>query len=81
VNAAIAGGHGQIVLALEKLLAARGDAAIGLIRNPDHAVALLIEAAEAAAVLLACLDDDTTVGATFDLIGGEDSIADALLAL
>jgi uncharacterized protein YbjT (DUF2867 family) len=33
----IAGGHGQIAQRLERLLAARGDSAVGLIRNPDHA--------------------------------------------
>lgn len=33
----IAGGHGQIALRLERLLAARGDEAAGLIRNPAHA--------------------------------------------
>lgn len=33
----IAGGHGQIALRLERLLAARGDEAEGLIRNADHA--------------------------------------------
>ncbi|WP_405659907.1 SDR family oxidoreductase [Streptomyces sp. RK9] len=32
----IAGGHGQIALRLERLLAARGDEAVGLIRNPAH---------------------------------------------
>jgi uncharacterized protein YbjT (DUF2867 family) len=32
----IAGGHGQIAMQLERLLAARGDDAIGLVRNPDH---------------------------------------------
>src|SRR6516165_1270246 len=30
----IAGGHGQIALLLERLLAGRGDQAVGLIRNP-----------------------------------------------
>ncbi|MGW2588970.1 SDR family oxidoreductase [Streptomyces sp. NPDC001515] len=30
----IAGGHGQIALRLERLLAARGDEAVGVIRNP-----------------------------------------------
>jgi uncharacterized protein YbjT (DUF2867 family) len=34
---AIAGGHGQIALRLTRLLSARGDAVISLIRNPDHA--------------------------------------------
>jgi uncharacterized protein YbjT (DUF2867 family) len=33
----VAGGHGQIGLILLGLLAERGDAAVGLIRNPDHA--------------------------------------------
>jgi uncharacterized protein YbjT (DUF2867 family) len=36
----IAGGHGQIALHLERLLAARGDEPVGLIRNPDHAADL-----------------------------------------
>jgi len=34
---AIAGGHGQIALRLARALAARGDQARSLIRNPDHA--------------------------------------------
>jgi len=33
----IAGAHGQIGLRLVRLLAARGEQAVGLIRNPDHA--------------------------------------------
>ena len=33
----IAGAHGQIGIRLVRLLAARGDEAVGLIRNPDHA--------------------------------------------
>jgi uncharacterized protein YbjT (DUF2867 family) len=32
----IAGGHGQVALRLTRLLAARGDEVIGLVRNPDH---------------------------------------------
>ena len=36
----IAGGHGQIALHLERLLAARGDSAVGLVRNPDHSADL-----------------------------------------
>ncbi len=36
MDVAIAGGHGQIALRLERLLAARGDRVRGLIRNPDH---------------------------------------------
>jgi cytosine deaminase len=33
----IAGGHGKIALRLERRLTARGDSAVGLIRNPGHA--------------------------------------------
>jgi nucleoside-diphosphate-sugar epimerase len=32
----VAGGHGQIALRLERMLAARGDTAVGLIRNPQQ---------------------------------------------
>jgi uncharacterized protein YbjT (DUF2867 family) len=32
----IAGGHGQIALRLTRMLADRGDAVVGLVRNPDH---------------------------------------------
>jgi uncharacterized protein YbjT (DUF2867 family) len=37
MRVAIAGGHGQIALLLTERLTDRGDAVIGLIRNPDHA--------------------------------------------
>ncbi|MDL4771175.1 NAD(P)H-binding protein [Actinomadura xylanilytica] len=37
MNVVIAGGHGQIALRLARLLAARGDTVLSLIRNPDHA--------------------------------------------
>ncbi|MBO2452540.1 NAD(P)H-binding protein [Actinomadura barringtoniae] len=37
MNVVIAGGHGQIALRLARLLAARGDTALSLIRNPAHA--------------------------------------------
>ncbi len=32
----IAGGHGKIALRLTALLAERGDAVVGIVRNPDH---------------------------------------------
>ena len=37
MNVVVAGGHGQIALHLLSLLAARGDGAYGLVRNPEHA--------------------------------------------
>ncbi|MCZ2523961.1 NAD(P)H-binding protein [Streptomyces sp. HB2AG] len=42
----IAGGHGQIALRLERLLAGRGDEAAGIIRNPDQAGDLRAAGAE-----------------------------------
>lgn len=36
----IAGGHGKIALRLAQLLSARGDEAVGLIRDPDHSADL-----------------------------------------
>ncbi|WP_431042794.1 NAD(P)-binding oxidoreductase [Streptomyces sp. P1-3] len=42
----IAGGHGQIALRLERLLAGRGDEVAGIIRRPGQAGALLAAGAE-----------------------------------
>lgn len=42
----IAGGHGKIAQHLERKLAQRGDTAVGLIRNPDHASELTAIGAE-----------------------------------
>ncbi|MEV6522493.1 NAD(P)H-binding protein [Longispora sp. NPDC051575] len=44
----IAGGHGQIALRLERLLAGRGDTATGLIRRPEQADDLRAAGAEPA---------------------------------
>jgi uncharacterized protein YbjT (DUF2867 family) len=43
----IAGGHGKIALLLERVLAGRGDQAVGLIRNPAHAADVQKAGAEA----------------------------------
>jgi uncharacterized protein YbjT (DUF2867 family) len=53
----IAGGHGQIALRLERLLAARGDVARALIRNPDHADDVAAAGAEPVLADLEALDD------------------------
>jgi uncharacterized protein YbjT (DUF2867 family) len=42
----IAGGHGQIARRLEALLVARGDSAVGIVRNPAHAADLTAIGAE-----------------------------------
>jgi uncharacterized protein YbjT (DUF2867 family) len=43
----IAGGHGQVARLLEQALVARGDTAVGLVRNPDHVADLQSDGAEA----------------------------------
>ncbi|WP_370945919.1 NAD(P)H-binding protein [Amycolatopsis sp. cg5] len=55
----IAGGHGQIALRLEKLLAARGDQAVGIIRKPEQTGDLEALGAEAAVLDLEKSDVDT----------------------
>jgi uncharacterized protein YbjT (DUF2867 family) len=57
MDVVVAGGHGQIALRLLTLLAARGDRARGLIRNPDHAAALEHVGAEAVVCDMEAEDD------------------------
>ena len=66
----VAGGHGKIALLLEGLLAARGDQALGLVRNPDHAADLEAVGARAAVVDLesAGVDDVAAVVAGADAV-------------
>jgi uncharacterized protein YbjT (DUF2867 family) len=42
MRVAIAGGHGQIALIIERLLSEAGHEAVGIIRNPEHAADLLV---------------------------------------
>ncbi|RSM82373.1 NAD-dependent dehydratase [Amycolatopsis sp. WAC 01375] len=65
----IAGGHGQIALKLEKLLAERGDQAVGIVRNPDHVADL--EAVGAEAVVLDLEKSD--VDAVAKVLEGADA--------
>jgi uncharacterized protein YbjT (DUF2867 family) len=66
----IAGGHGKIALLLERLLAGRGDQAVGLIRNPAHAADVQQAGAEAVVCdLEAASADDVTV-----LLSGADAV-------
>ncbi|MFC0032119.1 NAD(P)H-binding protein [Micromonospora chaiyaphumensis] len=58
----IAGGHGKIAKLLERELAGRGDTAVGLIRNPDHAAALRAAGAEPVVCDLEHTDVDTVAG-------------------
>lgn len=66
----IAGGHGQIALQLEKVLAERGHYPVGIVRNPDHVADL--EAAGAQAVVLDL--EHTDVAAVADALKGADGV-------
>lgn len=66
----IAGGHGKIALILEQLLSARGDEAIGLIRNPAQSADL--EAAGATAVVLDL--ESASVAEVADAVRGADAV-------
>ena len=66
----IAGGHGKIALLLERLLAERGDQAVGLIRNPAHVADMRKAGAEAVICdLEAALAGDVAV-----LLSGADAV-------
>jgi len=54
---AVAGAHGQVARHLVRLLAARGDEVVGLVRNPDHAGD--VEADGAAEVAVVDLESST----------------------
>ncbi|MEV0847741.1 SDR family oxidoreductase [Streptomyces sp. NPDC049954] len=64
----IAGGHGQIALRLERLLAARGDEAVGLIRNPAQEADLRAAGAEPAL----CDLESASVDEVAELLKGAD---------
>jgi uncharacterized protein YbjT (DUF2867 family) len=66
----IAGGHGKIALLLERLLAERGDQAVGLIRNPAHAAELRQAGAEAVVCDLEAASADDVAG----LLSGADAV-------
>jgi nucleoside-diphosphate-sugar epimerase len=70
MDVVIAGGHGQIALILERLLADEGHTVRGLIRNPDHAGAL----EEAGATAVVADLEELDVDALADAIGRADAI-------
>ncbi|HEY2285902.1 MAG TPA: SDR family oxidoreductase [Streptosporangiaceae bacterium] len=66
----IAGGHGKIALLLERLLAGRGDQAVGLIRNLAQAGDLLGAGAEAAV----CDLETASAAEVTALLAGADAV-------
>ena len=83
----IAGGHGKIALLLERLLAGRGDQAVGLIRDPAHVAdvqpvpAGTISRADVATVIAALLDEPGTRHQTLELTGGDSPVAAAVRSI
>jgi uncharacterized protein YbjT (DUF2867 family) len=67
---AIAGGHGQIARRLSRLLAARGDTPLAIVRNPAHVAD--VEGDGATAVLLDLEDADATALAA--QLAGADAV-------
>ena len=70
VRVLIAGGHGQIALRLARLLAARDDVAVGLIRNPTHGHDLT----EAGATPLVCDLEQASVDEVAAALRGADAL-------
>jgi nucleoside-diphosphate-sugar epimerase len=66
----IAGGHGKIALLLERLLAERGDRAVGLIRNPAQVAAVRAAGAEA----VVCDLEAATAGDVTPLLAEADAV-------
>jgi uncharacterized protein YbjT (DUF2867 family) len=68
MDVVIGGGHGQIALRLERLLAGRGDTVRGLVRNPDHFDEL---SAAGAQPVLADLESEVDLGPA---VAGADAV-------
>jgi uncharacterized protein YbjT (DUF2867 family) len=66
----IAGGHGKIALLLERLLAERGDQAVGLVRNPGQ----LAEVREAGAEGVVCDLEAASAEEVAVLLSGADAV-------
>ncbi len=66
----VAGGHGKIALLLERLLAERGDQAVGLIRNPAH----VAEVGQAGAEAVVCDLEAATAQDVTALVAGADAV-------
>jgi uncharacterized protein YbjT (DUF2867 family) len=66
----IAGGHGKIALLLERLLAERGDQAVGLIRNPAY----VADVQKAGAEAVVCDLETARPGDVAVLLSGADAV-------
>ncbi|MFD0686895.1 NAD(P)H-binding protein [Actinomadura fibrosa] len=70
MNVVIAGGHGQIALRLARLLAARGDTVLSIIRNPAHTA----DVHETGAGPVVCDLESASPGEVTDVVTGADAV-------
>jgi len=70
VRVVIAGGHGQVALRLERLLASAGHTTVAIVRNPDHSG----EVQAAGAEPLVCDLEATDVDAVAARLEGADAV-------
>ncbi len=70
VRVVVAGGHGQVALRLERLLASAGHTAVAIVRNPDHMGDVEAAGAEA----LVCDLEATEVDAVAAHLEGADAV-------
>jgi uncharacterized protein YbjT (DUF2867 family) len=66
----IAGGHGKIALLLSRMLAARGDVPVGIVRNPDHVDDLKAIGADTVVLDL----ERATVEEVAEVLAGADAV-------
>ncbi len=70
MRVAIAGAHGKIAMQLSRLLAARGDTVIGLVRNPDHVEGVRATGAEP----VVCDLERSAVAEIASAVAGADAV-------
>src|SRR3954469_2738015 len=70
MRVAVAGAHGQVARRLGRLLTARGDTVVGIVRNPDHRADLEADGVQPAVLDLeqASVDDVAEVGRGADAV-------------
>src|SRR5918998_676947 len=66
----IAGAHGQVARRLGRLLSARGDAVVGIVRNPDHEADARADGMDPAVVDL----ESASVEQVADVVAGADAV-------
>ena len=70
MRVAVAGAHGQVARRLGRLLTARGDTVVGIIRNPGHVPDLAADGVEPVVLDL----ESATVDQVVDAVRGADAV-------